>query len=198
MTYKLYHELPFEGYDNFHRKGTVQRAEHIAGALGGVEGKRGLDIGCAEGGISFVLQSKGASMIGVDNDKRALDLAISLEAKHRVGVRFVNMTVPSDDFSEMLAAGFDFIVWLANFMWIVHQNDYETALSVMDEVSKATDHLIFETAQTKSDGVAGPSQPFNSVNDVEAMLLDFYPNVTNTGVPVQGWNNRSVFYAWRD
>lgn len=195
FKYKLYHDLPWEDEaDTFSRKGTVDRAKAINENFP-VKDLKGLDIGCAEGGISFTLQMLGADMTGVDHDGRAIGTALTLEKKYNTGAKFQYMDVVSSEFDELLNQEFDFAVWLANFMWICYYSGEEKAYEVMGKISESIPVLIFETAQTQHDGVAGPHQPFNTVNDVENFLSKYFRDVKNIGIPVKGWRNRSVFVA---
>lgn len=191
---KNYHQLPFEGEQNFHRKGTSARAEFVAGAYD-LKEKRGLDIGCAEGGISFCLQEMGAQMTAIDNDPTAIQVAMAMNEKFGRDVDFREMTVPSLEFNDLIQETWDFVVWFANFMWIVKDHGLEAAHDVLALVSENTEVLFFETAQSQRDGMAGPYQPIERKSQIADLLSKFFEDVDELGVPISGWNNRSIFMA---
>jgi len=55
--------------------------------LGGVEGKRVVEIGCGEGGLAVFLALGGATVVGVDRREDALERARGLAARWRVAER---------------------------------------------------------------------------------------------------------------
>ena len=196
--YKLYHDIPFIDVDS-HRKNTYERGDHIKNLLSehlDVSKSVGLDIGCAEGGLSFCLSDVGAEMHAVDSDTRALNFGREINELGVLGgnVSFYEMTVPSLELEDLIdGIDFDFCIFMSVFMWVVKDYGMEAAESLMELISSNIPILIFETAQYAGDGVAGEYQPFRSSDDVHEFLNHFYKEVNNTGVPVQGWRTRDVF-----
>jgi SAM-dependent methyltransferase len=191
-----YHNLPFAEYADAptHRKGTIERIQHARGLLR-PDGKRGLDIGCSVGGMTFGMQMLGAEMTGVDYDPNAIRVAKEVEEEQGTGAKFMEMSVPSDAFHTTLNEKWDFVIWLSNFMWVVKQQGYDNSFKLLKEVADNAPVLLFETAQHPKDGGAGKFCPFNGSEDVRAMLSKVYSNVADVGVPSRGWGNRTVFYC---
>ena len=197
----LYHDLPFEEYAHLpvHRSGTRERVAHMARHFD-FFGERGLDIGCAVGGVSFALSKEGAEMHGIDADPAAVEAAAVVALEREADCRFSVCTVPSVEFSHFIGnGGFDFALMLSSFMWIAKARGMEMASEVMLNLSRCIPVLWFETAQGPEDGMAGDATPFRSAEDVAAYLRGFYPNVLDTGVPApDAWFQRNLFLCWSD
>jgi len=192
---KLYHDLPFEGLDDFdvHRGRTRARIDKLRRHYNPA-GKRILDIGCSVGGISLGMAEKGAEhVLGVDYDEDSIKVA-QAAAKHlkmdnKVEFKVQDITI---EWVKSLPR-FDLIIWLSNWMWVVKQHGMEYAQELLFEVSKKTDHLYFESAA--DDGMAriqGATQ-----DDIQIWLKQFtvyrklrrYP-------PVGGWMHRDLFLMY--
>lgn len=200
---KSYQDLSFLGVDvPFHRVGTAHRAEHISKHYD-VSGKKGLDIGCSVGGISLALvkNHNTAHMVGVDIDFNAVEVANELASKYRLNAVFAEMDITSIDFLTLLDdQEFDFVVWYSNFMWIAKNHGWDKAYELVRIISEKVPVLFFETAQKKSDGVAGDFS-LDGVEGVQKMLQEHstYTDITNLGVPPmqEHWRSRNVFLARR-
>jgi len=57
-------------------------------ALGDVNGKNILDIGCGEGYVCRILTRKGAKVIGIDNSKEMIAKATEMETKKPLGISY--------------------------------------------------------------------------------------------------------------
>jgi hypothetical protein len=193
-----YHSLPFPEYRDIpaHRPGTASRVLHMTSRFP-VAGLRGLDIGCAVGGISFGFQMQGASMVGVDSDPAAIAVALEVEAIHKTGATFFCEEFPSPHFSRILNKGHDFAVFLSAFMWLADSYGMANADIFMERIAKKVPVLWFESAQAEGDGSAWKATPFRSPKDIEEYLRRFYPSVTDTGIPAGGWFPRNVFLCKR-
>jgi 2-polyprenyl-3-methyl-5-hydroxy-6-metoxy-1,4-benzoquinol methylase len=188
---KLYHNIPFEDY-NTHRKGTEQRTDLIQNEMD-IKGKRGLDIGCSVGGISFYLQQAGAIMRGVDYDPAVIDFAIAVATKYECAVDFVNKEIDAEFVSNL--GIYDFIIWFDNWMWIEKQHGYTYACDLLAEIAAKTNILFFSTSQ--NDGQA--KGKIKTADDVFKLLkreTGFF-DIRNLGVVKDGWHKRSMFVCTR-
>lgn len=151
---KAYHDIPGEAGDVY-RPGSEQRAAHIAARID-VDGKSGIDIGCSVGGLSFALAALGASMTGVDYDASAIATATRVAWERDADVEFLCADLTADDTWEWLTAGgWDFAVWLSQWMWLAKQAGFDVARGRLRQLSEAVPVLVFETAQGPTDGMAG-------------------------------------------
>ena len=83
---KLYHELPFEGMENFprHRGATRERIDNIVKVVRGVKGLTVLDLGCSVGGLSLGMLENGADFVmGIDHDPESI--MVAREAAKKLG-----------------------------------------------------------------------------------------------------------------
>lgn len=193
---KAYHDIPYFGLRGpTHRSDTKLRVNRIASVYD-VQGKLGLDIGCNVGGISFGLVDAGAAhMTGVDYDESSIGVALQVSELHcPASTDFHALSVPSPEFwSVFNLSNCDFVVWLSNFMWIVEQQGFDSAVQIIEIFREKGKDLIFDTAQHQKDGAAGKHTPFNSSEDVKKMLERIYDNVVDTGPMPDSWNQRNLF-----
>lgn len=56
--------------------------------IGGVEGKRVLDVACGEGHFTRMLRNAGAEVVGIDISERMIDLAREQEARLPLGIEY--------------------------------------------------------------------------------------------------------------
>lgn len=183
-----YHEVPGSGVP-FHRGGTVARARAIGRAVGGAESLRGLDVGCAVGGLSMELALSGASMVGVDADLSAVRFG-NEQAAQRCPARppiLVHARVPSDRFEAMVPAGrYDFALFLSCFMWVAFEEGIPEARGVVRFLRDRVPVVFFETAAA-GDGGAGDASGFLDQDAVEAWLRGEFQEVESLGVVGGSW-----------
>lgn len=144
---KLYHDLPFAGLEGIpsHRLATAGRITQILAEVD-VRGRRVLDLGCGPGGISIGLALAGADhVLGVDYDKQALEVAraaaehLGISSRVRFEHGNLNKALPAGD-------GWDVVIWLSQWMWMVKQQGRAEALDQLHDVSRRAKVLVFETA----------------------------------------------------
>jgi len=171
---QMYHELPFDDLDlSCWRKDVRQRAGIIQ-AFSRVDGKKGIDLGCSVGGITFALQMMGARMTGVDHSAEDIGLALCVEAEYRTGAEFRIAEVDRVIWEEMRPGGFDFAVWLSQWMWYVRQAGKIRAHQALRRVSECVEHLWFEVSV--GDGHAGDTMlelGIRSSAEVAALLREW-------------------------
>jgi len=188
---KLYHDIPFMALPS-HRKNTQLRVDGILVNLD-VKGKKGLDLGCSAGGVTFRLQSVGAAMTGIDYDEAMINLACGIEGKFKTGARFICATINKDLLSGL--ERYDFIVWFDQWMWLLKQAGKETACEALSIVSQKTDCLFFST--TQGDAMA-KSADISSKDDVFKILKDNTDyQIDDLGTVKDGWYPRNIFRCHR-
>lgn len=194
---KAYHDIPGEPGPTF-RQGSQDRADHIA-TLIDVDGKHGLDLGCSVGGISFGLEQHGAVMTGVDYDPSSIETALQVAERRQSTCAFMVADLTADrTWGWLSGEGFDFAVWLSNWMWIAAQAGHEQAAVRLHQLSLAVPTLVFETAQGPGDGMAGTSEVVGP-DGVRALLEanTVYDDI-EAHRPVNRWcGNRTVFVCRR-
>ena len=187
---KLYHDIPFLNFKS-HRKNTRLRVDKLLKEID-VKGKRGLDLGCAAGGITFRLQSAGARMTGIDYDNAVIDFANAIEGRFKTGARFIHATIDKELVSGL--ERYDFIVWFDQWMWLLKQagDDAYEAISIM---SQKTDCLFFSTTQgdamAKSANISSKDDVFKILNDNTDYHID------DLGTVKDGWYPRNIFRCYR-
>ena len=186
---RLYHDIPFEEF-KVHRSETNKRANLIKAAID-IKGKRGLDVGCNVGGISFYLQQAGAIMTGIDYDPEAIVFAKEVAKKFDCPVHFVCREITAEAFN----ARWDFIVWFDNWMWIEKQNGFDQACDLLALASESAPVMFFSTSQ--NDGQA--KNQIKTKEDVYELLKreTCYTNIQNLGTVNDKWHQRSIFFCRR-
>lgn len=187
----MYHDVPFNIRQISHRKHTGRRAKAIQGAYR-LAGKVGLDLGCSVGGMSFWLNKYGASMLGVERDQQSLRVANALKKYYDIAdVSFVNAGV---DGALSLNGRYDFIVYLATFMWVLKENGLQAAKATLQRIGEITDVLFFETSC--GDAMAGGAIKLahlesRSAMDKLVMECTGFKNVKELFIDKE-WNNRRL------
>ena len=185
----VYHDLPFEGYEIKANRPKIQdRVNQIANSEYDIKGKRGLDLGCSIGGISFGLQMLGASMVGIDYDNAAIKIAQGVEKIEHTGAVFFRSEVTRKWLSRY--SGWDFTVWLSNYMWVAKKEGRTEADKLLSFLSEAAPVCFFETSQ--GEGKAQTSWIKNK-RDVKNLLYKSFDHVGELGDSVG--RKRTVFMA---
>lgn len=195
-----YHDIPLDIFKDVdsHRKGTSERVDHLI-SLYDFTGKTGIDIGCSVGGISFGIADRTdvELITGVDYDGTAIEVANRIQQYTNLPCKFYNMEVPSDQFWDLLV-DIDFVIWLSSYMWINKAIGEKQALEMLSKVSDAVDTMFFESSE--NDGAAAQWSLGTTADEVQSQLEKHtsFTKVINTGTPVKGWNNRSVFLCTKN
>jgi SAM-dependent methyltransferase len=168
-----YHELPFREFNlPVHRKDLIGRVDLVEKYYP-VRGKKGIDIGCAIGGVSFELAGRGASMIGVDINKEEIEIAQNIEDIFRKNCLFICDDALNISSNSTLMANCDFAIWFSQWMWLVKQHGIEHGKNALFHLSQKIGHLFFETSI--GDAAAGyvmKEHGITSSEDVVSLLRE--------------------------
>jgi len=160
------------------------------------KGKKGLDLGCNIGGITFSLAINGAKMTGVEIKPSNIAIANACEEYYCLNTKFIEDNIV--DFVKDLEH-YDFCVFVATWHWIVKQEGLEKATEVLKRVSENCDVMFLETNFGHEEGLTGSEETMSDNGlDSESKLIEFiiknteYNKVKNIGTCI-GWNNRITF-----
>lgn len=167
------------------RGNTEQRARRVMELVDMMD-KSVLDLGCSVGTMSGIFGEKAASVLGLDYDDRAIDVASSL---YNTNVHFsvCDLTLSFLDSFESV----DVAVWTSQFMWMVKQNGMDYALDFLWKLSTKCKTLVFETA-----GMDDGSAPLGIRQEEVINLLlrnTVFQKVRDYGPWNDGWTPRNVF-----
>jgi SAM-dependent methyltransferase len=182
-----------------YRPGSQARADQIAAHID-VQGALGLDLGCSVGGVSFGLLEAGAdSMHGADLDATAIDLARRHADAYALPATFDVADLADDNqWLPLFDRSFDFVVWLANWMWVAKAAGMTTARDRLWELSRAVPVLAFETAQGHASSMAGTFGMRTDTDVVELLEANtIYTRIRCVGRVADSWHGRSLFIAER-
>ena len=195
---KQYHELPFEFKQKADRRFLKERIELLESVYN-FEGKKGLDLGCNIGGISFSLAIKGAKVTGVDNSKQSLAVANACEKYFDLGTKFVEADIT--DYCLNNKKEYDFCIFLATWHWIVAKDGLKKATEVLNKVSKDCEVMFIETNFGHEEGLVGSEEVMSNAGIIdEKKLIEFikknteYNKVENVGKCI-GWGRRSTYFC---
>jgi hypothetical protein len=143
-----YHELPFSDLKfKVSRNDLEFRLDRICEVLN-VDGKRGLDIGSALGGITFGLQLRGSEMFGIERDKPSILVSRECENLYKTGAEFIHGSVSSEVLNEFfLTHGkLDFCVWFSSFNWVIDAIGRDEMKKCLGTLSENVEVLLADSA----------------------------------------------------
>jgi len=196
----MYHEVPFRGLRlEYSRTDMRQRVQLLSRELS-LDGSHGLDLGCAVGGLTFSLQKRGASMVGVERDGPSYEVAMALENKYRTGAGFIHSDIvgyvsrTSEQIRSGLLTRFDFVLLFSAFNWVVEGMSLDELEKFLGELGELSNLLVMDSA------VGGKGQPnltrigVETEADFEALLLRGAgkSNVRKIGT-YDHWYGRGIF-----
>jgi len=152
--YQAYQPIPFPGFEDIKSdiyRPCFDRLEMILHTIGDIKGKRILDIGCNVGFFCFELAKRGAKVLGVDSDSRAITIANMVNDCFSMGVDFQTKKI-SGELLQNSQIHFDVVLFLNIFHWYVRNNQQEEGYRLVQAVSEMTDAMFFETGQHGPDG----------------------------------------------
>ena len=152
--YQAYQPIPFAGFEDIKSdiyRPCFDRLEMILHTIGDIKGKRILDIGCNVGFFCFELGKRGAKVLGVDSDSRAIAIANMVNDCFSMGVDFQTKKI-SDELLQNSQVHFDVVLFLNIFHWYVRNNQQEEGYHLVQAISEMTDTMFFETGQHGPDG----------------------------------------------
>lgn len=193
-----YHELPFREFKGpVYRKDLKARVDLITEHLP-IRGLKGIDIGCAIGGVSFELARRGASMFGTDFNPDEISIAQSLEDVYRTGCLFQCEESMETIRRSSLMMNFDFAVWFSQWMWLVKLHGIEKGMEALFLVSKSVKYLFFETSI--GDAGAGDVMQEHGITTPEAVYKLLRSNTIYSSIVEckRGDGtalNRSIYYC---
>lgn len=187
----LYHNynLPFDlGKEVFfHRFSTNKRIKKINDIVN-IKDSSFLDIGSANGGISFGLMSYGASNVfGIELEKSAHTISKIIKEMYELkNIKFIHGDIASSKIPKV-----DYVIWLSNFMWIEKTYGFNKSIDILfDVINKSKcKGMIFESAAADGGaGVDGRTQDY-----VENLLKMYTPfkKITNYGFFDDNWQKPS-------
>ena len=142
---KLYHDmLSFPEINKIipsHRKNTQLRVDLILEELKKSNYKKGLDMGCANGGITFALQKAGYQMTGIDYDPAVIDFCLTVEEFYKTGAIFKETDVISEIRQDFY---YDFCILFSLFQWIIYKQGIDNAGKFLQTLSEKTGILFLE------------------------------------------------------
>ena len=186
----LYHDIPFGKFKS-HRKGSALKSKVIQSVYR-VKEKRGLDIGCSVGGITFNLQLLGAKMVGIDYDGFSINFAKAVEEEEKTGAVFVFSKINLEFFQSLDPGFYDFTIWFSQFMWAEKQYGLKIAEKMLQILSKKINVLFFQTSQ--NDGQAkGSIKTAEDVYDLLRKNTNY--SITDLGGVKDGKYSRNIFYC---
>jgi len=206
---KQYHELPFNIIQKVDRKSLKQRIEMMKKVYD-FKGKKGLDLGCNLGGLTFSLAIEGAEMVGVEKNKPFVDIANACEDYHKLGCKFENADIVDYMHSslEVEVVGvvvqfpqehYDFCLLLAIWHWIVKQQGEKVGIEILKTISENCDVMFFEINFGHEEGINGSEETMTKIGLTnEQAVVDYikkntdYTEVKNIG-KCMDWGNRITF-----
>lgn len=196
-----YHSVPFPAINpKVYRNDTKKRSSLIKKHYDVLK-KKGLDIGCALGGISFKLARSGALMTGIDINSEEIEIARKIEDMYRAGCFFY-----CEDAKSFIDQGdhlknYDFAIWFSQWMWLVKQHGLDSGKKALFNLSTEIDTLFFENSI--GDAAAGDTMQrhgITSVLAVENLLREctLYNSITLINKGPWSARVRPIFYCHKD
>ncbi|HEY0089710.1 MAG TPA: methyltransferase domain-containing protein [Candidatus Lokiarchaeia archaeon] len=193
---QLYHELPFNILQKSDRKFLKERIEMMKSTYD-FKGKKGIDLGCNVGGITFSLALEGSKMVGVDIDKQLIDIVNACEEYYKLGCKFVEKNIV--DYVQEDLKNYDFCILLATWHWIVKQQGEEVGKKILKKISEKCNSMFFEINFGHEEGLTGSEETMEQIGLTnEQAVIDYikkntdYTQVKNIGKCI-GWGNRITF-----
>lgn len=197
----VYHDLPF-GIPEVPtplRKDNERRTALLLDAYS-FEGKRGLDLGCCLGGLTFSLEQAGADIVGVDADPAAIEVACMVGEYYQSSATFVKSSIADFLVSAIEEEEcFDFCLHCSVFMWVVYFSGLEKALEDIRNLSRLTDVLFFEVSV--GDGMAGEAMVQNGLHNIDLVIKCIEEASTFRLTKVlgkSGWGHRDILMFQRE
>jgi len=193
---RQYHELPFRLVQKADRGYLRERIRLFKNAYD-FSGKKGLDLGCNIGGITFSLALEGAKMRGVDIYDEGLNVANACEDYYKLNCEFFKEDIV--DYVRKINEHYDFCIFLATWHWVVKQHGEKVGIEVIKKISDRCDTMFFEINFGHEEGLRGSEETMVELGLTnEQAVIDFikkntkYTEVKNIGKSV-GWGNRITF-----
>jgi 2-polyprenyl-3-methyl-5-hydroxy-6-metoxy-1,4-benzoquinol methylase len=135
-----YTPLPWKELRFQHHRQATDRLQHLIGRTA-IKEKKGIDLGCNVGGLTFQLQMMGAEMCGVDIDQQSIDVAKSCEHLYLTGAKFrCDELGPDFDFQER----YNFALCLSTYHHIVKAAGLDGAKRFLQSISTHCRSLMIE------------------------------------------------------
>ena len=144
FNHKLYQNYPFPGLEHLPalRNNTQERLDFLLTHLGDVQGKRLLDIGCANGALTLGMARAGAKVHGVDTNADEIEFACL--AADVLGLSR-NRFHLCDALALPLVVIDDVTLFLSVWKWMVRAHGFEAANEALRNIADHTRLLIFES-----------------------------------------------------
>lgn len=201
----LYHQVPFSNLRLEFSRSDLEERLNILRSEYKFEGLKGLDLGCAVGGLSFAFQLSGASMTGVERDLDCLRVASAIEQRYETGVRFVHSDIIdyvgalSSSVAKAEVAPFDFVFFFSAFNWVVEGKTPEAAHEFLAKLFSVGQTIFIDSAlegkgQSNLTSI-GISDEISFLNFVSS---SFHPSKSRTLGENSDWYGRRVYIFKRD
>ena len=116
------------------------RVDYIDGQVGGLGGKRVLDIGCGGGILAEAMAARGAAVTGIDMAEQSLQVARM--HLHESGLEVDYRLATAEDFAERHAAKYDVVTCLE---MLEHVPDADSIVAAASRLLKPDGILILST-----------------------------------------------------
>ena len=172
---KLYQDYPWAPLDVLpaHRTSTAHRLAFILSALpDGVNGKRVLDVGCANGALTIGLAKAGADATGWDVNQGDLEIARWATSQYE----WPHFNVPRFGFGDIavkdVTEPWNVILYLSVWKWVVRQWGLKAARNTLRTLAWHSGTLLFES------GITGTGIDLVDVKpeEIEPMLSEEFPD----------------------
>lgn len=149
-----YHPLPFPEFADIKSVQGARVAQKFNMILNGFNEKLSwqpsgdsvvLDIGCSTGYFCFRFSEVAGKVIGIEHDNIAVEIAKELSGLYRRNIEFKCIEVKDSSFLKNIGK-IDVTLILGVFHWISHAIGLFKAVNIIDEISKQTKYLVFETS----------------------------------------------------
>ena len=201
----LYHDLPCDlkkhGINVSYIRNDCQERVDLISSHYDFKNKRGLDLGCYAGGITFRIGELGAKITGIESGKDAVDLAILLAFIYESSAKFIFLAIGGFLDSVLCFEEhntIDFCIYFGTFMWIVYHEGLMSAKMGINLISIMCPTMFFESSV--GDGIAGPVMMRANLDTTEKLIDFILKNSQFTAVKNLGkiaWGNRDILMFTR-
>lgn len=120
----IYQKIPFEHFRNFpFYRDPTERLNLIVKHENNLSGKKILDLGSSLGFFCFSLSQLGANCIGIDADKRSVNICNLIKKLYSIeNVKFINSLITPQKINQV--GKVDFTIFFSTFHHLIGDKDY--------------------------------------------------------------------------
>lgn len=189
-----YHPIFFDGFSQFksHRGECADRLKAILREMPIERGDWVLDVGANVGYFSFALESEGALVEAYEVNSDCFEIGAALSKLYGRNVLYINKSMSVNSLSY-LRPKYKGILLLSVFHWIFKQEGEARAAKILEELSKRTRYIFFETPSSMDDAMF-KNKHFSSKEAVENYLKKTLPNAKISELlQDQRWGGRYLY-----